>query len=312
MIDCTWLLLGLLSLCVGTTLTVNAATNIAQQMGVSQFFIGVTIIALGTDLPETAVAISGALSNLRGVDASDLIVGNAIGSCVCQISIVLGMTALFVPLSLTRRELYTSGVALLGSIALLWNVGYDQKVGRDEGFILIGLFLLYYLVVVWQERKGLSWNSKPLTTIVPDGSKFIAGVMIVILASEVVVSHGVALAKFWDLDQSFIGSVMISLGTSLPELALSLGALVKRSISLSVGNIFGSNVFDSLVPIGLSSSVTELSFNQDFLFLELPLLIVLSLVTLLSVCMQRKAQQVSAILLVLGYGGYLYLKSQSI
>ena len=147
--------LGLVGLWLGTELVIRGAVNIANYYNLSQVFVGVAVLAIGTDLPEMVIAINASIQNvLQGVSTSGIIIGNAIGSSFIQISLVLGLAGLLGYLTLSKRHLYEDGIMLLGAVLLLILLSFDGQITRIEGIVLIVVYIMYYSRLIHQERFG--------------------------------------------------------------------------------------------------------------------------------------------------------------
>ncbi len=142
------LIAGLAGLWFGTEATIRGAVTVAERLGIPEFVIGIAVLSIGSDLPELSIAVDGAIKNLSAGDASDVIVGSALGSDLGQIGLVLGITGLFGSLTMPRSVLYQQGVALLGSLLLLGLVGFDGYVSRTEGITLVVIYAIYLLQVL--------------------------------------------------------------------------------------------------------------------------------------------------------------------
>ena len=274
--DFVLLVAGILGLWGGTELTVRNALRLARNFKVSQLFVGLTILAFGTDLPELVVAIDGAIHNVRGMDASGLIVGNVIGSSICQITIVIGATALFHYLNVGKIQIRYLAIELIGSVILFALIAFDRQITWNDGSILIIAFLIYFFTLVQRERKrrpGQDQTPKSETSkIIVQILLLTTGLGIVAICSEFTVNRALDLAETWNIRQSFIGAIIIGLGTSLPELAISVNAVLKKKPGLSVGNIIGSNIFDLLIPLGAASLVADIRIPEVVLIFDLPYL----------------------------------------
>lgn len=285
MIDFIFLLLGIIGLWLGTELVVRSAVTIAHRYNISEIFIGLTILAFGTDLPELVIAVGGALHNAKGMDTSGIITGNAIGSCINQISLVIGATAFFHFLSIGKIQIRYFAIELFGSIILLMIVSFDNVLSWDNGAILIIAFLIYFITHIQQERKSIKRKTDTKTSI--KFSKIamqicilVIGLVLVAFSSDVTINNALHIAEYWGIKQSFIGAIILGAGTSLPELAISVNAVLKKKPGLSIGNIIGSNIFDLLIPLGFASVIADVRVDNIILWFDLPFLFMLSLIVL--------------------------------
>lgn len=304
------LLVGIFGLWGGTEVTLKYASALATRLRVSTFFIGLTILAFGTDLPELVVAIDGAIYNLKGIDSSGIILGNAVGSSVAQISIVLGITALIRYVSIGKVQTYYVAVELLGSVVLLGLVSIDGEISLIDGLILLVAFLIYFSLLVKNERK----RRNEVDTKVIKSNVFlqvlgiIVGLAIVILSADLTVSQALIIAESWGLTQSFVGAILIGLGTSLPELAISINAIRKDESGLSVGNIIGSNIFDILVPIGGAAVISTIYVEQAMVYFDMTFLLFISAVVIWLLGRKRGLQRHEGVTLTVLYIIYVGVK----
>ena len=303
------LLIGLAGLWFGTELTIRGAVSVAERLGVSEFIVGVAILSIGSDLPELAIAVDGAIKNLYYGDTSDVIVGTALGSSLGQIGFVLGVAALFSYLTLPKSTVYRHGSILLGSVVLLGVFGLDGHVSPTEGLALVTVYLIYF-VALFGDRKPKSSDA--------DGDGRIGtlrawvylavGLGIVGLCAELTVEGAIGVARALAISEAFVAVIIIGLGTSLPELSISVGAAMRNRARMSVGNLVGSNIFDTLVPVGVAAMISGLRFEQGFLKLEVPLLFVISLLAMIFFVRKRGIQKGEAASILAIYGGYVLVK----
>lgn len=289
-------------------MVISGAVRLARQLRLSELFIGLTILAIGSDLPELAVAVSAGIKTLHGSDASGVVVGGSIGSAFGQIGLVMGISGLIGFMALPRRYVYRHGTALLGSIVLLFVAGMDGVVTRLEGVALVTAFAVY-LVALWiHEQKDMSEPPKVPARVVSAGAILLIGITIVISCSHLTVGSATSLAARLGVDQTVIAIVVIGIGTSLPELTISVGAMLKRKIGISAGNLIGSNILDALVPVGLAAMIAPLKLDPTTLYFDLPALFILSLLVLIFLRFRHGLQKKEALVIITFYVVYVLLK----
>lgn len=303
------LLLGLAGLWFGTELTIKGAVTVAEKLGVSEFIVGVAILSIGSDLPELAIAIDGAIKNLHTGDTSGVIVGTAIGSSLGQIGFVLGVAALFLYLTLPRSTILRHGSVLLGSVALLGIFGLDGRVSQTEGIALVTVYLVYFAALFGDRKKQLAEEFRQDA----DGSLkawayLLGGLIVVVVGAELTVEGAIGVAAALEVSEAFIALIIIGLGTSLPELSISVSAAIKKRSRMSVGNLVGSNIFDTLVPVGAAAAISTLRFEPGLLRFELPYLFVLTFLVLVLFVHKRGIQKRGAIAILAIYLGYVLIK----
>lgn len=303
------LLFGLAGLWYGTELTIRGAVTVASRLGVSEFIVGVAILSIGSDLPELAIAVDGAIINLHAGDASDVVVGTAIGSSLGQIGFVLGTAALLSYLTLPRSMIFQHGSVLLGSAVLLGIFGFDGTVSRTEGVALLVVYCIYFLALFGDRRKSANPDGEDGPIGNARAWMYLAvGLGIVGICAELTVSGAIAVAAALDISEAFVAVIIIGLGTSLPELSISVGAVIKKRARMSVGNLVGSNIFDTLVPVGAGAAISTLRFDGNLLRFDLPFLFFLTLVVLVFFLRKRGIQKGEAITILALYGSYVLLK----
>ncbi|WP_117592762.1 calcium/sodium antiporter [Haloprofundus halophilus] len=239
---------------VGAEQFVEAAIRLARRFGVSATVVGLTVVAVGTSLPEIAVTVEASLAG-----RSVLAVGNVVGSNIYNIAVVLGLVSLVRLIRVSQRVLHRDVLAVSGATALLLLVLLDGAVSRLEGLGLLAAYVAYVVILV---RYADSTGSERLDADPPkrfDALRLVGGLVLVVVAGQVLVDAAVTLAQFAGVSDYVIGATVVAVGTSTPELAVSVVALTRGRSGVSVGNVLGSNLLNVLVVLGLAATIQPLA-----------------------------------------------------
>lgn len=302
------LLLGLAGLWYGTELTIRGAVALASRLGVSEFLIGIVVLSIGSDLPELAIAVDVAIKNINNGGVSDVVVGSALGSCLGQIGFVLGVAGLLAFLTLDRKTIMQHGAILLGSIVILGLLAWDGYITRAEGLALVIVYLIYLILVITDAKPPDPSDEAPKDKLMKSVVFLIVGLTIITISAEMTVSGAIGAATRLGVDEAVVAILVVGLGTSLPELSISVGAVLKGRHHMSVGNLIGSNIFDTLVPIGAAAMISGVNFSEDMLRFEVPFLFALTLVVLIFFIRKFGIQKHEAAIILLMYCGYAAIK----
>lgn len=262
------LIFGAAFILIGADLLTSGATHIARRLKVSELLIGLTIVALGTSLPELTVSI---LSALEG--KAEMAVGNVIGSNVFNTLVILGFTALLCPVRVSKQiiakdipwSILAGVVLLIVASGQLINGDVNNVITRQSGFIMLALFcvFIYYTILVGQNESS---SDEEEDIIIPPLWKsilfIIIGIAGLVFGGDIFVEGASGIAFLLGLSESFVGITIVAAGTSLPELATSIVAAWKNKVGMAIGNAIGSNIFNIFLILGVSSSITPLSMGN--------------------------------------------------
>jgi cation:H+ antiporter len=306
--DFVILVAGIAGLWIGTEFTVGGALAIAKRHQLSEFFVGLVILSIGSDLPELAIAIDAGLKGLMGHDASGVVIGSSIGSVIAQIGFVLGLAGVISHLALPRAFVLKHGAVLLGATVLLFLLALDGQVTRIEGLVLISAYVIYVLSLMNREKFPDEKPGQLAGGGFRSWSLLIVGLGAVTLSSEITVTAVVNIAYTFELSEALISVLIIGLGTSLPELSISISAIMKKKAQLSVGNIVGSNILDTLLPIGIAAVISEMTFERQLLYFDLPFIFVLTTVVLALLLRKQGVARTQGLIILGFYFSYVFVK----
>jgi cation:H+ antiporter len=277
--DFLLLIIGLAGLWAGSELLIGAAISLADRTRLSDAFIGMAVLAIGTDLPEIFVAADASLHSLAGKDYSGIVIGSAIGSCIGQFALVFGVAGCFGFASRPFRMGLRNTVFLLGGLVVLAAFSHDGVISRTQGWLLIGCYAAYLVsLALWRGPSQPDHIQSPQRSVAKDVTLLLAGFVLLLGAAELTVTHAVGFARYIGLSQLSVSAVIIGMGSSLPELSVSLVALWRGRAGLSVGNLMGSNVLDTLLVPGIGAAIYPLAVLPEVISVDIA---VLALVTVL-------------------------------
>ena len=294
------LALGFVMLVKGANWFVDGASNIAAKFKIPQLVIGLTIVAMGTSSPEAAVSITAALHG-----NAEITIGNVMGSNILNILLILGLSASISRLAVAKSTVWIEIPFLLLVSGLLYVQGLDGTISLLDGAIQLLLFAAYLTYLMIMAKKFPDENPKT-----PKQMKLwkailatVGGLAMVIVGSDLAVDASTTIARIMGLSERFIGLTVVALGTSLPELFTSAAAARKGNADIAIGNIVGSNVFNTLFVVGLSALITPVPFAADFLF---DTVIAAGAALLLWVCCMKdkSLKRWHGVLMLLGYASY--------
>jgi len=279
------LLFGLGLLALSADRFVDGASALAVRLGVSPMVIGLTIVAFGTSAPEIMVSAMAALNGNPG-----LALGNAVGSNIANIGLVIGVTALIAPLTVQsqtlRREFPLMGAVMVFALLML----VDQQLSRLDGTLLLMGMLVLMAVTIWLSKKTApgdllaeELSAEQTPELLDTGSvarplwQLVSGLLLLLVASRMLVWGAVGFATHFGISDLVIGLTIVAIGTSLPELAASIVAVRKGADDIAIGNVIGSNMFNLLAVIGVAGTIAPTPVDPALLLRDYPLMMLLSL-----------------------------------
>lgn len=298
------LLVGFGLLIKGADWFVDGAAGIARRLKIPQLVIGLTIVAMGTSMPEAAVSVTAAIDGTPGIA-----IGNVVGSNILNILLILGVTACMTTLNLRASTLWIEIPFLIAVTAVLLVFGITgSAITFWEGIIFLVLFLVYlgYLVVLAKKSPEQEESVKEIPLWKSLVFMILGGVMVV-KGSDLAVDSACQLAAFFGISQRFIGLTIVALGTSLPELVTSVVAARKGNADIAIGNIVGSNIFNILFILGTASVICEIPFDSRFV-VDTGIAIASAALLLVGTAKRRQLGRACGITMLGCYGVYfLYL-----
>ena len=259
---------GLIILIAGAELFIGYAAKLGAKLGVSELLIGITLIALGTSIPEIFVSVSSILNN-----APSIALGNSIGSNISNIGIIYGLSLFWLSTTLISINLRNIFILVLSVLICGWSL-YDLNISIQDSVLFIALFILFVLNLLRQPQETNNKNHEQTGSITKISFLILISLGLLGAGSELTVRGGIDLATFIGVPETIIGLTMVAIGTSLPELAASISALRRDKGNMVVGNIVGSNILNivlifPIIGFGSNSIYEREIFSRDFLIMSI-------------------------------------------
>lgn len=272
-----WLLLtgGIIGLAAGASWLVDGASRLALRFGISPMVVGLTIVGFGTSMPEFSVSV---LAAARG--STDLSLGNAVGSNIMNLLLVLGVAAVVVPIHVVggKKVLVRDLIFGLVPAAILLVMARDGDISRPTAALLLAVFITFILVALTQAKKSDAEDMVVKGSPLKHLAVTVVGIVILVSGSEMLVRGGVELARRFNVSEAVIGLTLVAFGTSLPELATSVTAVLKGESEIGVGNVLGSNVFNLGMVVGTAFLLKPGAISTFVVYQDIPILVVATIV----------------------------------
>lgn len=309
------LILAFVLIIVGAMLLTDGSVAVAERFKVPEFIVGLTIVAVGTSMPELTVSFMSALAG-----KGDMAIGNVVGSNAFNTLFILGVCAIFSPLTFTKSNIRRDiPICILATLALLVVTLFNEDINRLEGCILLLGYIVMVVLMIRAEKRAMKLNpqAQPKTTSDTPTKKpmpiwripiwIIAGLAGLIWGGDLFVESASDIARSWGVSEAVIAITLVAGGTSMPELASSLVSVLKGNTSLAMGNVLGSNIANILLILGACSTVTPLTMG-DVAMTDIYIVVASTFVLMLSALVigRDKLTRIEGLLFVACYAAYVY------
>lgn len=301
-----FLCLGLLILLGGGKFLVDGASSLALKFGLSQGFIGLTIVAFGTSAPELLVSLNAALDG-----KSDIAIGNVIGSNIANISLVLGISATLFPIKINSSVFKVDYIVLIFSSLIFYILSLNGNISRLEGFVLLFILILiniYFFFKLGKATAGDLEGDLILPLPIWKSLFFLClGIFGLYYGADLFVESAVGIASIFGVSERIIGITVIAIGTSLPEMATSVIAAVNKKTDIAVGNIIGSNIMNILAIIGVTAAISPIPVSEGFLNQDFYWMLGLTIVLFPILKSGDRVSRIEGMFLFVAYFTYIFI-----
>jgi cation:H+ antiporter len=305
---------GLTLLFLGGEILVRGAVALAKDLGLSAFVIGLTVVAYGTSSPELVISVQSALDN-----HPDIALGNVIGSNISNILCVIGLTALIYPIPIDKKVSSFDGKVMLGVTIALFILCALGLLNIVSAIIFLGFLVGYTIFIFRMEKKNKDDLPAKAAEEVEEQLKVglnlwqailfcFTGIALLMFGGDTLITGAVTVAKHFGLSEAVIGVTLIAMGGSAPELVTSVVAAIHKKSDIVMGNIIGSNLFNILGILGITTAISPISVDDKFLSVDLPILAITTLALLIIMLVRNNVSRLTGGIFFSGYIGYLALQ----
>lgn len=309
------LIIGLVVLIFGGELLVRGATRLALKLKISPLVVGLTIVAFGTSAPELFISLKSALAG-----SPDIAIGNVVGSNICNLTLILGLTAVITPIPVGRNSIRIDWPMAMGGSLLMYLWMMDGVIGLIEGIIFVLILAGYTFFIIRKSRNETNdainanleididpeINSENRKRTVIDILLVVAGCVGLYFGSDWFVFGAIELAGFLGVSERVIGLTVVAIGTSLPEMVTSVMASLRKQIDVALGNLIGSNIFNIFSILGITSIVQNIPVSAEILSSDMIWMIAITILILPMMVSKKNIQRFEGMILFLIYGIYTY------
>ena len=263
-----FIIVGFALLIVSADLLVDGASGIARKFHIPEIIIGLTIVSIGTSMPELFVSITSALDGY-----SDMAIGNIIGSNLSNLLLILGLSAIIKPVVFQKEtRLYEIPMCLIFTIILMCFCNSENGISREEAIILLLLFCFFIGYTIFMGKREsknsiieINVNESKKNNTIKDIILIVLGIVGLKIGGDLAVNNAVDVANYFNISEKIISLTILAVGTSLPELVTSVTAAIKGNSDIAIGNIIGSNIFNILLIIGVSALIKPITYNVTYI-----------------------------------------------
>lgn len=299
-----WVILlgGLVGLLFGGEALVRGSVGIARRLAIAPLLIGLTVVGFGTSTPELLVSVDAAL---RGVP--DIAIGNVVGSNIANILLIVGLSALVWPIRVLGGTLRRDTGVMMAAALVLIPVFWLGAIGRLSGAVLVAGLIAYLVWAYLRPGAGKAEDDpSPMVPLWQSALWVAVGLVALMLGARLLVDGAVSIARGYGVSEAFIGLTIVAVGTSLPELATSLIAALRRQSEIAIGNIVGSNIFNVFGILGVTAVIAPIPVAPRFLTFDLPVMIAVSLVLTGLLLTRPVIGRGVGVALLAGYAAYVW------
>lgn len=298
------IILGFALLIKGADFLVKGASDLAKKFHIPEIIIGLTIVSIGTSLPELFISLTSAINGY-----SDMSIGNVIGSNICNLLLILGFSALITPVLFQKQtKLIEIPLSFLLTIIFMVICNTNGGISRVEAGVLLALFIMFILYTLFMAKKERieEKESTANTSIAKSMINIIIGIIALKFGGDFTVNNAVIIAKNLNISEQIISLTVLAIGTSLPELVTSVIAAIKGNSDIAIGNIMGSNIFNMLLIIGVSSLIKPITYNYLYNVYIIVFLVAIFMLSIFSIVPPKdKMNRGNGIIYLMMYIAYL-------
>lgn len=293
---------GLVALFFGGEYLVRGASAIARKFNLSPMVIGLTIVGFGTSAPEMLVSVQAALAGQPAIA-----IGNVLGSNIANILLILGISALIAPLLIPVRKLWRDLAFMIAATAVIWVMLLDGQVTRLDGILLLAGLVIFLIVAF---VTGKSDEDQSIEGDIPQWKAWamtLGGLVVLVIGARFLVDSATDIARTFGISEAVIGLTIVAVGTSLPELATSVIAAIRKQTEIAVGNIVGSNIFNIFGILGTTAVLAPIPSEARFAMIDMPWAMGTAVGLTILAFVLGGLPRIAGVVLLAAYGGYLFL-----